>query len=97
LPLANPAQAGLLVQGYIWQAFGNWIGTDQSIDLIIAPGPPPPDINNLSVPPNLTLNWQQGQSMSDAIKNALTTAYPGFTVNADLVAANGHGRFQRFI
>jgi hypothetical protein len=84
LPLANPAQAGLLVQGYIFQPFGNWISVDQSIDLIIAAGPPPPDINNPNKPPNLVLHWPQGQTMSDAIKNALSTAFPGFTTNINI-------------
>lgn len=41
LPLANPKQAALLVQGYISQAFGNWQGTDMSLDLIVSPGVPP--------------------------------------------------------
>jgi hypothetical protein len=88
LPLANPAQAGLLVQGYIWQPFGNWIGTDQSLDLIINAGAPPADVNNPSTPPNLTLNWPQGGLMSDAIKSTLATAYSGYTssinINANL-------------
>jgi hypothetical protein len=84
LPLANPAQAGLLVQGFIWQAFGNWIGTDQSLDLVILAGAPPADTNNPTTPPNLTLNWKQGQAMSDAIKTTLNTAYPGYTVNANI-------------
>ena len=39
LPLANPAQSGLLVQGFIFQAFGNWIDvTQQSLDLVIMAG-----------------------------------------------------------
>ncbi len=31
LPLANPMQYGLLVQGQIFQAFGNWIDTNQTL------------------------------------------------------------------
>jgi hypothetical protein len=84
LPLANPAQSGLLVRGYIFQSFGNWIGIDQSLDLIIAAGAAPADINNPSVPPNLTLNWLKGQPLADAIKSALTTAYPGYTTNINI-------------
>ena len=38
LPLANPAQQGLLVQGLIQQAWGNWIGTNQTLDFIITAG-----------------------------------------------------------
>lgn len=81
LPLANPAQAGLLVQGYIFPVFGNWIGTDQSLDLIIAPGPPPLDLKNPATPRNLTINWKQGQPLSDAIRSALATAYQGYTAD----------------
>src|SRR5688572_13631719 len=33
LPLANPKQAGPLVAGQIIQAFGNWVGTDMTLDL----------------------------------------------------------------
>ena len=37
LPLANPAQAGLLMQGTIFQAYGNWINTDQTVDINFFP------------------------------------------------------------
>ena len=84
LPLANPAQAGLLVQGYIYQAFGNWIGVEQSIDLYVKAGPAPPNINQPSIPPNLVLNWPKGQPMSTAIQSALATAFPGFTTNINI-------------
>jgi hypothetical protein len=84
LPLANPAQAGLLVQGYIWQPFGNWIGVDQTLDLVILPGAAPSDQKNVSKPMNLSLNWKKGQLLSDALKTMLTTAYPGYTVNANV-------------
>jgi hypothetical protein len=83
LPLANPKQAGLLVQGYISQSFGNWQGTDMSLDLIISPGVPP--ASTAPAPPkNLSLNWKKGQNASDAVKQALTTGYPGMTVNMNL-------------
>ncbi len=35
LPLANPDQRGLLLQGEITQAFGNWQGPNMSLDLIV--------------------------------------------------------------
>ena len=41
LPLANPNQSGILVNGYIAQAFGNWLGNDMTLDLIVNPGPSP--------------------------------------------------------
>ena len=88
LPLANPAQAGLLVRGYVFQAFGNWIGTDQTLDLVIKPGAPPTANSTTSAPQprNLVLQGKAGQALGPAIKNALTTAYPGYTVNANVSA-----------
>ena len=38
LPLANPEQSGVLINGYIAQAFGNWLGSDMTLDLILNPG-----------------------------------------------------------
>jgi hypothetical protein len=83
LPLANPKQAGLLVQGYIFQAYGNWQGTDMSLDLIIVPGSPPA-AGTVNMPKNLSLDWKKGQPLDGAIKSALSAAYPGFTVNVNL-------------
>lgn len=84
LPLANPKQSGLLVQGFIFQSFGNWLGTDMSLDLIIAAGPPPAQGKPVDAPKNLSLNWQKGQNLSDAIKSTLKTAFPGMTLNVNL-------------
>lgn len=89
LPLANPAQAGLLVQGYVFQAFGNWIGTDQTLDLVIQPGSAPssgPTINTPPPPRNLVLNWQQGMTLATALQNMLKTAYPTLSLNIQLNA-----------
>jgi len=41
LPLATQAsayQAGPILQGYIYQAFGNWIGTQMTLNLVVSPG-----------------------------------------------------------
>ena len=38
LPLANPAQAGVIAQGNIVQAFGNWIGVDMTLNFMCNPG-----------------------------------------------------------
>jgi hypothetical protein len=93
LPLANPAQAGLIVQGYVLQAFGNWIGTDQTLDLIIQPGPPPTGAAlTTPTPRNLTLNWLAGQPLSAALATTLSTAYPGLqqqiNISSNLVRAD---------
>jgi hypothetical protein len=60
LPLANPAQAGLIMQGTIFQAYGNWINTDQTIDINFFPAAAPvqpassSSASNLASDPNLT-------------------------------------------
>ena len=78
LPLANPAQQGTLLKGQIWQAFGNWEGTEMTLDFVINPGGY--DSDN---PGNFVLNWQAGQQLSTALQNCLSVAYPNtpLTVN----------------
>lgn len=81
LPLANPQQAGPLVSGYILQAFGNWVGTEMTLDLVIAAGKGPKGLGSPTQPVNLVLNWRKGTALGQAIQNALLTAYPGSAVN----------------
>lgn len=71
LPLANSKQSGLLVTGQVIQAFGNWIGTDQTLDLILAP-----PAGNYVEPLNFVLNWQANQPLADALKTTFSTALP---------------------
>lgn len=71
LPLANPSQARLLIKGTIFQAFGNWQGTEQSIDLIFYP-----DGGTNADPKNFALNWQAGTPLATALSGALTTGLP---------------------
>ncbi|OKO81932.1 hypothetical protein AC629_24880 [Bradyrhizobium sp. NAS80.1] len=84
LPLAKPRQSGLLVQGWIYQAFGNWQGTDMSLDLVIQAGPPPADDKPLDNPRSISFIWMKGQNLGEAIKNALSPAFQGYTVNANV-------------
>ena len=84
LPLANPKQFGLLTKGYIQQAFGNWIGVDMTLDLIIAAGTGPNGLGQNAAPKNITMNWQAGTPLSGAIGNALSTAFPGIKQNINI-------------
>jgi hypothetical protein len=83
LPLANPAQQGVIASGIIWQAFGNWQGTEQTLDLIVAPS-----INGLQGAVSLT--WKKGTSLQSALTQAFQQAFPTFTrqinVSSSLIA-----------
>lgn len=89
LPLANPAQQGVIAQGLIWQAFGNWEGTEQTLDIIVNPGPPP---SNYGIP--IILNWEKGQPLTQALQQILPIAFPGYSYSVDispnLVAPSDH-------
>lgn len=88
LPLANPAQSGLLVSGIVFQCFGNWVGNAMTLDFVIAPGQAtssnPGGVGSLKNPRNFTLNWEGGKPLGPALKSCLETAFPGFTVNVNI-------------
>jgi hypothetical protein len=90
LPLATAQapEAGVLAKGYIQQSFGNWVGTEMWLTLVIQPGDPPiqkPAPNAPNPPPkNIVLNWTKGTMLSDALKQALQTAYPNQTANISI-------------
>jgi len=79
LPLANPQQNGLLLRGTIQQAFGNWEGELQSLDLIIMA-----DVGSSSLSKNFVLNWKKGTLLADAIKSTLAVALPDYTSTIDI-------------
>lgn len=79
LPLAKPAQAGLILTGIVQQAFGNWLGVNQSIDLIVQA-----DGISASTPKNIVLDWKKGTQLSTAIANTLSTAFPTYTQTIDI-------------
>jgi hypothetical protein len=105
LPLANPNQNGLLVQGFIQQALGNWVGNDMTLDMFIATAATPANLalNDSAdsalddVVPNIVLNWKANTPLAQAIEDTLTTAYPGFSVDIaisdDLVRAEDQWGF----
>lgn len=87
LPLANPNQAGTLVVGQLFQAWGNWEGTEMSLDMVLLPSSYTTDNKG-----NLLLNWTKGQTLGDALTNTFKTAYPNMPVSmnisTDLVLPN---------
>lgn len=79
LPLANPTQAGLLVTGQIFQSFGNWQGTEQTLDFVVLPS-----IYTMDKPGNIVLDWQPGMKLSDALKQTFSVAYPGMPISMNI-------------
>jgi hypothetical protein len=88
LPLANPNQSGLLAAGQILQSVGEWINTDMSLTLYLAPGGSSADYSFVSgsasamqpvtadTPANLVFTWSPGQTLATAIATCLSTAFP---------------------
>lgn len=76
LPLANPAQAGVIAEGNIFQGYGNWQGVDQTLDLIVNPAPP--GSTDSIFDRKLSFFWPAGSSLYDAIDAALQAALPEF-------------------
>jgi hypothetical protein len=83
LPLANPAQRGLLLKGQIIQAFGNWVGTDMTLDLNFQA----PNAAVYTQPLNLIWSWYAGQPIDRAIGKTLDTALRPTTPNIDIKIA----------
>lgn len=79
LPLANPLQAGLLFRGFIFQAFGNWVGLEQSLDLILSV-----DDGSIEQPKNIIHNWKKGTLLKDAIAQTLATGWPTYTADIEI-------------
>lgn len=92
LPLANPQQAGLLAQGTVYQAFGNWVGTVQTLDINMIPAQSTAQATNIAagspnlptLPANIVLNWQAKQPLSTALTTTLQTAYPNFKIKVSI-------------
>lgn len=95
LPLANPAQSGLLIQGSIQQAFGNWVAVNQTLDIMINT-----PYGEATKPRNIVLQWKRGQKLADAIDNSLAVAFPEYkrviNINSNLVLTSDQepGYFQ---
>jgi hypothetical protein len=82
LPLANPAQQGLILEGQVFQAFGNWVGTEMWLELNIYTNG---GATNAS-PANLTFTWAKGTTLDNDIKQTLQTAYPDSQVDVKIMS-----------
>lgn len=79
LPLANPAQRGLLVQGKVYPALGNWVGTDMNLEFNIAPGEGGTGSSNFGQNANVIHDMKPNQPMEEAIKQTVKTAWSKIT------------------
>lgn len=81
MPLENPNQVKLAAYGSVFQSFGNWVGTDMTLDFIITPS-----IYTTKTPGNFQLVWKKGQPLSSALQQCLQTSYhgTGLTVNVNI-------------
>ena len=73
LPLANPQQQGVIGQGEIWQAFGNWLLTDMTVDLYFMPS-----MGTSTAPLNFNFVWKPGTKLSNALNTCLGVAMPDY-------------------
>ncbi len=83
LPLATAAApyAGVIAQGSVFQAFGNWQGVNQTLELVVLPMSA-----SLSPPGGIAFSWLPGQPIGNAIQAALAPAFPGFAINVSIGA-----------
>jgi len=79
LPLANPDQSGIILEGSIFQSYGNWIGAEQHIDLVFNSNESVPDVKFSSY-------WNPGTPAIDFITRTLNASFPGFAVVPNIIA-----------
>lgn len=77
LPLADPSQSGTLLIGQVFQAFGNWVGTEMTLDLVVI-GVDPKSIDK---PGNFSFAWPAGTDISQGVGNVLKQVYPKIKQN----------------
>ena len=90
LPLANPLEYGLIAKGTVLQAFGNWIGAEQTLEIQMMPltGSSVQTPVYSALPQNaltkhtMSLNIKKGTPILDIATNILT-AYYGSTFSID--------------
>ena len=79
LPLATPAQAGVILQGRVYQMLGNWIGTDMTLDIFATP-----HTGTVDVPANIVFSCPKGTPLASAVFSTLRVAFPGFTTSVTI-------------
>jgi hypothetical protein len=96
LPLAReqadafPIRRGVIFQGSVFQSFGNWQGTEQSLDLIVTVQLSPSSSQDTQTTRPMIFQCAAGQSFQDALDQSLNAAAitHNITVDPGLVPAN---------
>ncbi len=91
LPLANPSTYGLIAQGTVLQAFGNWLGTEQTLEIQMMPftGSSSRQINTSALPfvagssNTISIALNKGMPLTD-VTSAVLTAYFGSKFTIDM-------------
>lgn len=73
LPLANPYQQGEIIYGEIYLAYANWIGINQTLNLVINPALRKKDDGS---PLSIGIEGKTGEKVGDVISRALQNAFP---------------------
>lgn len=83
LPLANPKQQGLIFSGGIVQTWGNWIGTDQTLDFVFGARWGTAAQEGAHSPDSFPFFWKKGTPLKIAIAQTLGVAVPALkqTIN----------------
>jgi hypothetical protein len=82
LPLANPEQQGVIMRGGIAQGYGNWVGTEQTLDFLIDGNYKYTHRN----PGNIVLNCLPGQDLVGALVACVSVAFPGLHISPPQVS-----------
>jgi hypothetical protein len=93
LPLTNPAQAGQILQGNVLQAFGNWQGVNQTLELIV--GPPVAQKGQ-----DIMFHWPAGMPLATALSLTFQQGFSKYSTTsivkiARIVqACDEHGHYE---
>lgn len=82
LPLASAIapQAGLILSGQIFQAFGNWQGINQTLNFVVQTD----EGSTQAKPGNLSFLGKKGEKIGDVIKRTLAIAYPAAHIHVNI-------------
>lgn len=91
-PLAKPDQGGLLAEGSIIQAFGNWMGTSQTLEILFYASVGTPK-NAM----NIIVDGAKGTKLSTVLHATIANAFPAYkakiSIGDDLVLTNDEKAF----